>query len=528
MTTASRTGGALALFAIVALAGIFLRPLLPVDETRYIAVAWEMFQSGDHFVPTKNFALYTHKPPLLFWSINLVWAMFGVSEVGARVVGPAFALLAIFLTARLAQRIWPGETGIAGRAAWALAGSFAFVVFGGSLMFDAALTVAVLVGVMSLVAVARSSRWQFWLVFGFALALGTLAKGPVIFIHLLPVAVLMPVWGRQMAEEAGPVTAGQLGAGIGIAILAGLAIVLLWLLPAIIQGGEEYRNAILWKQSAGRITQSFAHSRPIYWYLLALPLLLFPWIWMPQIWRASLRAGWSGPGLRLILCWVVPAFALFSLIDGKQLHYLVPELPAMALLVARVLPGEGVHRAWVAALPVALLGVVFGLAGLGVIDTFGLTALLEPKLALLAVGLGLLAICGLALSKSPLRGGAILSLGLVLCLGLTVRFTGVYDAYDARVIGQVAAAHEAQGIAVYGDGTYHAEFNFAARATRPITVLYTTDEVRAWQANHPGGVFVTRLERFRLPEDPWKVVNFRDRRYGIYRTAISDGKEGQT
>ncbi|HBT43825.1 MAG TPA: glycosyltransferase, partial [Rhodospirillaceae bacterium] len=30
------------------------RPLLPVDETRYLAVAWEMWQRGDFLVPYLN------------------------------------------------------------------------------------------------------------------------------------------------------------------------------------------------------------------------------------------------------------------------------------------------------------------------------------------------------------------------------------------------------------------------------------------------------------------------------------------
>lgn len=525
MPVTGSTRSAFAVFALVALAVIFLRPLLPIDETRYVAVAWEMFHSGDFFVPTKNFELYTHKPPLLFWIINLVWAVFGVSEFGARVVGPGFALLALFLTTRLARQLWPEEEGIAGRTAWILAGTLVFIVFGGTTMFDAALSVGVVAGIMSLVAVARTGQTRFWLAFGAALAIGTLAKGPVIFIHLLPAALSMPFWGRQVAPSVPPISARRHAAGIGIAVLAGLALVLVWLLPAIIQGGEEYRNAILWKQSAGRIAQSFAHSRPVYWYVLALPLLLFPWVWMPRIWRATWRASWSEPGMRLILIWMLSAFVLFSLIDGKQLHYLVPELPAVALLIARILPSARSGRAWFAALPVAGLGGVFTLAGLGIVDAQQVTVLLDPSLALLAVGLGLLAVCGLALNSSLLQGGAILSFGLVLCVGAAVRFTDLYDAYDARIIGQIVSEYEDKGIAIYGDGAYHAEFNFAARATRPFAVLDTLEEVREWQASHPGGVFISRLEHFRLPEKPWKFINFRDRPYGIYRTPESTSKE---
>ena len=81
---------ATAFFAVL-VAEVWLRLLFPTDETRYLAVAWEMSLSGDYFVLTKNFELYSHKPPLLFWLINLTWLVTGVSEGAARLVGPVCA-----------------------------------------------------------------------------------------------------------------------------------------------------------------------------------------------------------------------------------------------------------------------------------------------------------------------------------------------------------------------------------------------------------------------------------------------------
>ncbi len=52
---------------------IFTMPLLPIDETRYLTVAWEMRQSGHWLLPTLNGEPYSHKPPLLIWLINLAW-----------------------------------------------------------------------------------------------------------------------------------------------------------------------------------------------------------------------------------------------------------------------------------------------------------------------------------------------------------------------------------------------------------------------------------------------------------------------
>ena len=70
------------LWIVVMAAAILTRPLLPVDETRYLAVAWEMWLGGDYLVPHLNGETYSHKPPLLFWLINLGWGVFGPCEGG--------------------------------------------------------------------------------------------------------------------------------------------------------------------------------------------------------------------------------------------------------------------------------------------------------------------------------------------------------------------------------------------------------------------------------------------------------------
>lgn len=45
-----------------------------------------MYQSGNWLVPTKNFAVYSDKPPMLFWLANL--SGHRASELAARMVGP--------------------------------------------------------------------------------------------------------------------------------------------------------------------------------------------------------------------------------------------------------------------------------------------------------------------------------------------------------------------------------------------------------------------------------------------------------
>ena len=90
-----RLGGAplwTGLWLILLAATLTTRPLLPIDETRYLSVAWEMWLEGEILVPQLNGQAYSHKPPLLFWLINAGWAAFGVNEWWPRLVAPLFGL----------------------------------------------------------------------------------------------------------------------------------------------------------------------------------------------------------------------------------------------------------------------------------------------------------------------------------------------------------------------------------------------------------------------------------------------------
>ena len=225
-----------------------------------------------------------------------------------------------------------------------------FAAYGGLTLFDTMLTLSVVLGVLALDWARGSPRG--WLAFGGALALGTFAKGPVILVYLLPVALMMPLWAG--------ITMRMLLPRLGVAILIGLAIVCLWLVPALIAGGPAYRTAVLWTQSAGRVSESFAHARPWWFFLTLAPLYLWPWAWSGVLWRDLVRLPLRGEeGPRLCLIWALSALVLFSLISGKQAHYLIPAVPAMAILFARAGASADLFPARPAGLLPLLAGAFF-------------------------------------------------------------------------------------------------------------------------------------------------------------------------
>jgi 4-amino-4-deoxy-L-arabinose transferase-like glycosyltransferase len=336
-----RRGLALAalLWAALVVAGLALRPPIPIDETRYLAVALEMWQRGDFLVPYRNGEAYHHKPPLLFWLMQAGWAVFGVSEIWGRLVGPLFALGALVATFALARRLYPERPAVAAIAPLVLIACLWFGIVASLTLFDAMVTFFALLGWIGIVDAWQGRARRGWILVAIAIGLGILSKGPVQLLHIAPAALLAPLW---MTRDRPP-SWGRWYGGFALAVIGGAMIALAWAVPAAIAGGEEFARKIFLGQHTGRMVRAFSHSRPFWWYVPVLAGLLFPFLWWFAPWR-GLRASpglWREPGLRFALAVVVPVFVVFSAISGKQPHYLLPEFALFALIVARLADREG-------------------------------------------------------------------------------------------------------------------------------------------------------------------------------------------
>ncbi|HEV8582751.1 MAG TPA: glycosyltransferase family 39 protein [Thermoanaerobaculia bacterium] len=469
-----------------------LRPLLPVDETRYVSVAWEMWTRGDFLVPHLNGHPYSDKPPLLFWLFQLGWWAFGVNEWWPRLVPALCSLANLFLVSVLARRLWPERPAIARSVPFVLLGFLLWSVFTGMLMFDMLVSLCVLVALLGLYdAWTRGAR--AWIQVGIAIGVGALAKGPVVLVVPLVVAVLAPWWGGRRPGW-------RWWLGLTGALIVAHAVALSWAIPAAHAGGEAYGNAILFSQTEERMVHSFAHLRPWWWYLPLLPVLLYPYSIWPPLWRstARLRPRATDSGTRFCLAWILPALVVFSLISGKQPHYLLPLLPGFALLVARLLDEPALtprRRTMAPAMAVLLLlaGVLTAapfLAGrLGQAPWVGQ---ISPAggvfLVVAAAG------CFLAFERifrRPAEAPALFTL-----LALAAVYAGCAGAlrqyYDVRPMARYLASVERQGRPIGFVGIYHDQFHFLGRLERPF------DEVPAgaewyWLAEHPTGKLVEDL-----------------------------------
>lgn len=460
----------------VALPSIFLHGPIPLYSTRTLAVAWEMWDRGSFLVPLFNGAPYSHKTPLLPWLIHAGWAVGGVGDVWPRLLMVLLAALVIAQSGLLALRLLPQRPRLARDTAWVMAGLWYFVLFSWQLMYELLLAATVLGGLLALCR-RQGEAWRpNWPGFALAVGLGLLAKGPVALLHLG-----VPLLGARLWHPAARAEGRRFARHALLAVLGGIALFALWLLPAVLLGDPEYRQALLVTQTAGRIQHSFDHAEPWWWYAPVVLVLLAPWWWQAWWWR-QVPALWRTPELRMPWLWLLGVLLLFSLISGKQAYYLLPDFPAAALLLAAAAERQP-RLGW---LPGALLLALGGLLLGARAGWPPLPAAVQAGAPLAGSVLILLGLILLRWRSLPAQAGGLLLAVATLHAAATPLLRTQYDLTPtARILAEAARAQRPLAYV----GVYQLQFHFAGRLHTPVAALDEAD-ARIWARRHPHGLVV--------------------------------------
>ncbi|WP_445145286.1 ArnT family glycosyltransferase [Dyella sp. Tek66A03] len=527
----------LPLWTLAALLAIFSHGPMPLYSTRTLAVAWEMWNHQHWLVPHINGTPYSEKVPLLFWMIHAGWLVFGVNDIWPRVLEVIFGGAQLVLVSVLAQRLFPNRPWVAKGAPWILlALGYAFL-FGLQIMYEVLLAVWVLAALLCLTPKAHRAEPR-WLLFGLCIGAGLLTKGPVMLLHVAFPWLLGPLWNDWARDNR----ARWYGRGL-LSVLLGGAMLLAWALPAGFSGGEAYRQRLFFTQTAGRVVDAFDHARPFWWYLPAIPGLLFPFSGWPRAWAAliTLRRPLD-MGLRFALCWLLPVMLAFSFISGKQLYYPLPEYAGAALLIAGAIAVLRDQRPalatnpWLGTWPLGVGGILFGafLFALPVLvahndlhgEWFDSSQRYSRFFSVVFVLLGALL---LLRGRGELRRLAFA--GLVGTLALNTLFTlTTWQNFDLRPSAHLLGAADADGRAIGYLGTYAGQFHFEGRISRPIERLSEGDSLQQFAREHPDGLIVANPEKLEASDlrYPLLVQPFRSSWIVIWpATSLAQLRAGQ-
>lgn len=222
----------------------------------------------------------------------------------------------------------------------------------------------------------------------------------------------------------------------------------------------------------------------------------------------------------------MPTFIAFSLIGGKQPHYLLPVIPAFALLVGAAVDrgGWSVRSGLLAAslVPIGLFAA--WLPGYAI--AHGGPIVLEDVSPGWGFGIAALGMVMLVFARR-LHGPtwpALAALACALMIKLAI-VQGTGTRYDIRLAGAQVHALQEQQRPIVHMGWHHGVYEFAARQTEPLQTLHDIAELERWAAKHPDGLVMSFYERFRFRAKPVFTTPFRGAEVSIWnvREALASG-----
>lgn len=313
--------------------GSLHRDVVGPGESRVAQLAWEMHRAGNYLLPTYNGQVSRAtltKPPLYHWLLTAAAAPFEWKNFSLRLVSMASLFASLWLTWLLGRRLFDGRTG-----AWAalvLASALAFVPYGLSARMDLFLSTLVLAAMVVLHRALSEPehRQRHLLTFFVVIGLAMMVKGPVGFIIPVSTALLLVGFTRGWGE----VKRFLPGWGIALFLVIGLA----WYLVILFQVPPEVARSLFLDEPVNWAEGNAGGIQKQIWYYLPLMLGgLFPWsLFLFAALLAALRATWQEKQepLLFLLFWFLGGLLLFSLGGKKAIRYLLPILPAAALLTA--------------------------------------------------------------------------------------------------------------------------------------------------------------------------------------------------
>ena len=383
-------------------------------ESRFGLFAREMLQDGVTPFPTVYGAPYPDYPAtqtLLVYLLSLLYGKLTIfTAVLPSAVCAALTLSLTYLSGSLYTRSW----GI--HAVILELGTVGFVAEARTISLDHIVTACT--AFTAYMACSRSLRNlpPAWLLLALGLAMGFAVRGPLGLV--IPAAVLLACF-IALGEFR------RLGPAILLAALLLAAGIAILLFTAWREGGEGFVQRLIAFQFTGRLASEkpspwyFYLTAGLYTYAVSFPMALSVIVLRARSFEtAELKLFFAGTA------WFLVVLGLLSIPAAKKSRYLLPAVPAMALLAASVFPG-GVMDGKLDWLRRIVVKLFIGIPPVGLI-AFLIAPLLARRL-------------DLDLARLQTQGLVLLSLATLASIGLAVSKTAPPWRQTALLAGGVAA-----------------------------------------------------------------------------------------
>jgi 4-amino-4-deoxy-L-arabinose transferase-like glycosyltransferase len=459
--------GTVLLFLAFYLYGLGHFPLLGPDEPRYAQVAREMFLRHDWITPTLGGHLWFEKPALLYWMMIGSFKVFGVNEYAARLPAAISGLLTVGAVLVIARGVTRGVEARDSFMFWSVlaAGTMlGIIVFSRAASFDIVLTMTTTWSLAFFLLHEFESELRLRRVFlaGCYACVGAslLAKGLVGIVLPAGIVGLYFLLERRLPRR-GTLVSPVWGLPLALIVAS------VWYLPVIRLHGWLFINQFFIQHHFARyLSNKYHHHAAFYYYLLILPLLALPWtaflidgLMQARQWFRPGAADSADDRVRRLmifaLAWILFPLIFFSLSSSKLPGYLLPVLPAAALIIGerfwRLSANSTDPSASISRWPLTTTAVASLVLAVGALIYSRQTARLPLSYAVPIALLLFIAGCVPLLlrrnSVSLICFAATTLLVLILGLGLAPQFT---ERQSARRLLQAADARGYSNAPLYG------------------------------------------------------------------------------
>ena len=491
-----------AFLAVLWLATLAARPLFNPDEGRYAEIPREMLSGGDWVIPHLNGLAYIEKPPLQFWATALSFRLLGPSAFAARLYIALTALATVLVLWRVAERLWGPAAGWRGAAV--LCGMLMFVVLGQLLTLDMSLTFYMTLSLAAFLLAQTASQPRRWMLLAWAAtALGVLTKGLVAAAIPVAVLILYSLYSRDFAPWR------RLYAAWGLPLFLAVTVPWHWLAARRL---DDFLDFFFIHEHVARYLTPISDRQEPWWFFGGVFLAgTVPWT-LPALralgggWRRGAAHGEFQPTVFLWI-WVVFIGVFFSLSDSKLMPYILPAMPALALLIAAQ-PAESLQRDFlITAIFTVTAGLGLGLASLnwpGVIASSDRSQYFLPLARPAGWIAMLLTVTGAFVlvrrGRDATRAGAFLGVGWCLAWLLLVRAAATVAPIYSGVSLAAALPAADRGAPLYSVGTYDQSLTFYLQRT--VTLVAYRGELDYGLRQAPGAEIADVAEFLRRWSSP--------------------------
>lgn len=343
------------LFYFIFFHNIWSYALMDVDESRYVSMSKDMFNTKDFLTLYLNNEFFFEKPPLYFWGECLSFALFGkITEFTARFPVALYGTLCGFLTYFIGRKIVSRTYGVV--SALILSTSLEFLILSKFAILDIVVATCVwfslCFGMLTTFCEEKNKKYFWWLFYIFS-GLAVMAKGIPGFVVPFGSMFFIYIFNSFLAKKG---DAEQKQATFKeifkpqyllVGFILFFLITLPWHIVMLKIHDPLFFQEYVIKHHIARFLGSneIGRQQPFYFYFLTILWGFFPWIisGLVVLIRKCFKRDFKFTGLNdtqrfLVYNAIIAIFTLlfFSSSKTKLITYILPIYPSLACLAGYI------------------------------------------------------------------------------------------------------------------------------------------------------------------------------------------------